>query len=244
MSLSEAQERVALILLSAGGGRLVLGGGGALIAHGLVDRPSDDLDAFVDSRESFESVVAAVRAGLEGAGYQVVSDPGSRDEDDGEIRTWLVSRPRTSLRGRKPAVVKVQVVRDPIALPPRKTSVGPALDPTELGANKILTIYDRYRHRDYDDIARLSWSFNFDHMLSVADSKQVQPLDRGVLAQQFRSIDRLDPVRFHAEVDVEQLRTWCHQVAESLEDARPVASLTPPRYARPPRTPGSDGVSR
>jgi hypothetical protein len=237
MPLSSEQERVALILLSAGAGRLVLGGGGALIAHGLVDRPSDDLDAFADSVEDFEAVVAAARQGLAGAGYAIDTDPAGLGDDESEIRTWLVARSRSSTVGRRPPVVRVQLVRDPIVLPTRSTRYGPALDPLELGANKILAIYDRSRARDYDDLARVAGALNLDTMLEVADGKQVERLDRQMLAHQFRNVDRVPPEDFRPEVDLDQLRDWCHRVADAVESGLPLAAMTPPAYAQAP--PGS-----
>ena len=49
MPLSAEQERAAVILLSAGAGQISLAGGSALIAHGLIDRQTNDLDAFTSS---------------------------------------------------------------------------------------------------------------------------------------------------------------------------------------------------
>lgn len=136
MPLSAAQERVALILLSAGAGQLALAGGSALIAHGLIDRMTRDLDAFT-AAEGYDLIELARRAenALVAAGYSV-----SDDTRVPAVQRLLVQRFSRSTRGRPASVVQVELCRDDIALPSVPSPLGPLLDPLELGANKILAV--------------------------------------------------------------------------------------------------------
>ena len=109
---------------------MALGGGGALIAHGLVDRDSEDLDAFIDSREDFGTVASRVRAAFGGANYEI-SDNDSLG-DPRQILTWYVRPRKTTTRGRPTMPLKIQLLRDPILLDPVPGRYGPMIDPVEL----------------------------------------------------------------------------------------------------------------
>jgi hypothetical protein len=61
------------------------------------------------------------------------------------------------------------------ALPPVDTRYGPALDLRELGANKVLAIFDRAEPRDFIDLAQLAERFSLDDLVSLAKAK-----DRGL----------------------------------------------------------------
>lgn len=55
---------------------IALAGGGAMLAHGIVDRATKDVDLFTD-RDSEEavSVAAALRVALESAGFRISPAP-------------------------------------------------------------------------------------------------------------------------------------------------------------------------
>jgi len=187
--LSNGQERAAAILLSASGSRMALGGGGALIAHGLVDRDSEDLDAFIDSREDFRTVASRLRAAFAGANYEI-SDNDSLG-DPSQILTWYVRPRKTSTRGRPTQPLKIQLLRDPIILDPVPGRYGPMIDPVELGAQKLTVIYEDARPRDYDDLARIATHYRLDRIIEVADERHFQPLDRPTIASTMRQVARM-----------------------------------------------------
>lgn len=187
--LSSGQERAAAILLSASGSRMALGGGGALIAHGLVERDSEDLDAFIDSREDFSTVSSRVRAAFLGANYEI-SDNDSLG-DPRQILTWYVRPRKTTTRGRPTMPLKIQLLRDPILLDPVPGRYGPMIDPVELGAQKLTVIYEDARPRDYDDLARIATHYRLDRIIEVADERHFQPLDRPTIAATLRQVARM-----------------------------------------------------
>lgn len=168
---------------------MTLGGGGALIAHGLVDRDSEDLDAFIDSREDFTSVASRVRAAFQGANYEI-SDNDSLG-DPSQILTWFVRPRRTVTRGRPTLPLKIQLLRDPILLDPVPGRYGPMIDPVELGAQKLTVIYEDARPRDYDDLARIATHYRLDRIIEVADERHFQPLDRPTIAATLRQVARM-----------------------------------------------------
>ena len=48
-----------------------LGGGNALLAHGVTSRPTQDVDLFTDQDHGVEAAASAVEAALRDAGFQV-----------------------------------------------------------------------------------------------------------------------------------------------------------------------------
>ena len=72
MPVSELHHQVAAIALSAASRYgFALGGGNALIAHGVIDRPTQDIDLFTDDEHGVQAASRAVEAALRAAGYQV-----------------------------------------------------------------------------------------------------------------------------------------------------------------------------
>ena len=65
--------------------RRALGGGNALLAHGVISRPTQDVDLFTDAENSVEAAAGAVEAALRDAGFEV-----EREQD---AAGWLTSSP-------------------------------------------------------------------------------------------------------------------------------------------------------
>lgn len=60
---------------------------------------------------------------------------------------------------------------DYLALVPAQTRYGLALDPRELGANKVLAIFDRSEPRDFIDLAALTERFELADLIELARQK-------------------------------------------------------------------------
>src|SRR5258708_35084090 len=70
MPVSELHREVAAIALRAAAPhRFALGGGNALIAHGIIERPTQDVDVFSDEQGGVEAAADAVEAALRDAGF-------------------------------------------------------------------------------------------------------------------------------------------------------------------------------
>lgn len=228
MPLSSGQERAAAILLSASGSRMALGGGGALIAHGLVDRDSEDLDAFIDAREDFQAVASRVRAAFEGANYEINHNDSLGDPS--QILTWYVRPRKTSSRGRPTLPLKIQLLRDPILLDPVPGRYGPMIDPVELGAQKLTVIYEDARPRDYDDLARIATHYRLDRIIEVADERHFQPLDRPMIAATLRQVARIPASAVHEGCGLQSLVAYYDSVADpiAIGDLSHASSLPTP----------------
>jgi len=71
MPVSELHRQVASIALDAAAGHgFALGGGNALLAHGVITRPTQDVDLFTDQEHGVEAAAGAVEAALRGAGFR------------------------------------------------------------------------------------------------------------------------------------------------------------------------------
>jgi hypothetical protein len=69
MPVSALHRRVAAVALSAAAGHgFALGGGNALLAHGVTTRPTQDVDLFTDREHGVEAAAGAVEAALRAAG--------------------------------------------------------------------------------------------------------------------------------------------------------------------------------
>src|SRR5258708_35362782 len=70
MPVSKFHGQVATIALRAAAPHgFALGGGNALIAHGIIDRATQDVDVFSDEQGGVEAAADAVEAVLRGAGF-------------------------------------------------------------------------------------------------------------------------------------------------------------------------------
>ena len=83
--VSELHRQVAVVALRAASGYgFALGGGNALIAHGLIDRATQDVDLFTDDEHGVEAAADAVEAALRATGYQIER----HDENAGLADIW------------------------------------------------------------------------------------------------------------------------------------------------------------
>ncbi len=70
MPVSEFHREVAAVALRAAAPHgFALGGGNALIAHGIIDRFTQDVDVFSDEQGGVEAAADAVEAALREAGF-------------------------------------------------------------------------------------------------------------------------------------------------------------------------------
>jgi len=71
MPVSDLHRRVASVALSVAAEQgFALGGGNALLAHGVISRPTQDVDLFTDQEHGVQAAADAVEAALRDAGFQ------------------------------------------------------------------------------------------------------------------------------------------------------------------------------
>jgi hypothetical protein len=182
MPLEPLQERIARTALALPQARtLALAGGGAMIAHGFVTRPTKDIDLFteVDDHEA-RLVVAALRCALEE--QNLVTHDTERPPRD---HRFVVVDPTTG------AECTVEVFADGGRLHDRVTlDLGPVLHPDDLAADKMLALWGRARPRDFFDVAALTDRYGHKRLLELAEAKD-SGFTRETFIDALRAIARL-----------------------------------------------------
>ncbi|BFU47226.1 nucleotidyl transferase AbiEii/AbiGii toxin family protein [Krasilnikovia sp. MM14-A1004] len=116
-------RRLAEIGLRAGGPfGFALAGGHAIAAHGILDRPSEDVDLFSDGqqRADFPRAVDAVIAAYQREGFVIAVD----------LRLDTFARPHVSRDSSPEEQHRVELVANWRAQPPVEMQIGPVLHPT------------------------------------------------------------------------------------------------------------------
>lgn len=178
------QERIATAVLGAVGAYgFVLAGGQSLQAHGLVDRPSDDLDLFTDRADSasFRTAVHSAVDGLDRAGFSVVV---IRQEPT--FARLEVSEPSASRTG------LIDMAVDARQYPPATLWVGPVLDERDAVGSKVATVFSRAYARDYIDLAGILRSGKYRREELMTMAADVDPgFRREVFRDALEGVDRL-----------------------------------------------------
>jgi hypothetical protein len=157
MGMLARHRQVAEIILSASSGYLVaLGGGNALLAHEVTDRPTQDIDVFFGRIDELADATPAIEAALAAAGYSVtpIDKTGGLtdiwDEVGEGLAEWEVATPDGE------HVVQVQAGHfDVLAKPVRVKGIGPVLALDDIAGHKACAMAARAASRDFVDIAAL-----------------------------------------------------------------------------------------
>ena len=181
-----------------------LAGGAGLVAVGLSDRPTEDLDLFAP-----EASIPAAGAALENAA---------------EAQGWLVDRvheadtfARLVIRMDDGSGTMVDLAQDagPLA-EPTITTVGPTYAAPELAARQILALFDRSALRDFIDVDRVSGAYPRKLLIEIAGSID-EGFDVGVLAEMLSGLDRFTDDQITAfGVEPAAMRARFHQWATTL----------------------------
>jgi nucleotidyltransferase AbiEii toxin of type IV toxin-antitoxin system len=190
MPLDELHRKVAAVALSAARRYgFALGGGNALIAHGIIDRPTEDVDLFTNKDDGVTSAAGAVEAALRAAGFEAERQDktgGLADifygMGDG-LAEWIVTAPG----GRQMMLQIAYFDRDrrPVTM-----DVGPVLDLEDVMGSKVCALASRVEPRDYVDTAAALERYSVNQLIAFA-----KRLDPGLTDQEFadaaRQLDRM-----------------------------------------------------
>jgi hypothetical protein len=190
MPLDELHREVAAIALRAARRHgFALGGGGALIAHGIIDRPTEDVDLFTDRDNGVTSAAGAVEAALRAAGFEAERQDKTAGLADifygmGDgLAEWIVTAPG----GRQMMLQMAYFDRDrrPVAM-----DVGPVLDLADVVGSKVCALASRVEPRDYVDTAAALERYTVAQLIALA--KQLDPgLSDRDFADAGRQLDRM-----------------------------------------------------
>lgn len=205
--------RVALAVARQHG--FALGGGLGLVAHGIVDRPTEDVDLFTDVDGGVAAAARIVETSLRDTGIQVT--PIDDDSElsaliygmDQQIAEWELQQGERIVRLSLSCLARhhAPVIMD----------VGPVMDLADLLAWKVAALVGRARERDYVDVAAVLDRYTPSELLALA--RCVDPeLEDDDVPLVGRRLDRLpDEAFFPYQLsgdDVAELRrrfaTWPH----------------------------------
>jgi hypothetical protein len=190
MPISDLNREVAAVALRAAVGHgFALAGGNALIAHGIVDRPTEDVDLFSNQEAGVAAAADAVEGALGAAGFEVsrLDRAGGLGEvfygmGDG-LAEWVITSPD----GRQ---TMLQMAYFDRSHGPVTMDVGPVLDLEDLAGSKICALASRVEPRDYVDTAAVMKHYTADQLIVLA--KRLDPgLDDRDFADAGRQLDRM-----------------------------------------------------
>jgi Nucleotidyl transferase AbiEii toxin, Type IV TA system len=196
MPVSDLHREVAAVALRAAARHgFALGGGNALIAHGVIDRPTEDVDLFTDREHGVAAAADAVEAALREAGYTAERQDKTAGlaemfEGMGEgLAEWIITTPD----GRE---MMLQMAYFDRGHQPVLMEFGPVLDLDDVLGGKVAALAGRAAERDYIDVAAaLARGYSVAQLTGLAAA-----LDPGLTAEDFadagQRLDRLGDDRF------------------------------------------------
>ncbi len=195
MPVSDLHRQVAGVALAAAAGHgFALGGGNALLAHGVISRPTQDVDLFTDQEHGVQAAAGAVEAALGRAGFQAERQDQTAGLADlfpgmGEgLAEWIV----TAAGGEQMILQLAYFDRgqDPVVM-----DIGPVLDLEDVVGGKVCALASRVEPRDYADVAAALERYSPGQLIGFA-----RRLDPGLTGRDFadagRRLDQMDDRAF------------------------------------------------
>jgi len=190
MPIDELQRAVATVALRAAAGHgFALAGGNALIAHGIVDRPTDDVDLFSDQEAGVSAAAEVVENALRAAGFQADRQDTDRGLSDvfygmGDgIAEWVITAPG----GQQ---TMLQLAYFDRSHRPVTMDVGPVLALADLAGSKVCALASRVEPRDYIDTAAAMRRYPVSQLIGFA--KRLDPgLEDRDFADAGRQLDQM-----------------------------------------------------
>lgn len=210
----EAQRRVTRIALAGiAQAGFALAGSGALREHGVIERPTEDVDLFTSTQdiEQFGAAVDQVTADLRTHGYDV--------EESRRARQFA----RLHVRGDDRSQVDIDLGVDWRDGDPVSLEVGPVLSLEDAVGNKVSALYSRGEPRDYLDVDAIrSFGMFTDRELITAAAERDAGFDLGMFARQLataRRISRRDVEQYGVTAEgLQAVQDRCLQWAAQLEE--------------------------
>ncbi|CAB4896398.1 unannotated protein [freshwater metagenome] len=221
---------IELALRAAGAHGFALAGGNALAAHGLLSRPTQDIDLFTPLAGGTRQVIDAVQTALAAGGYAVHV---VRAADDGDFAELHVSRDDQT--------TQLDLGRDWRAHDAVPLELGPVLHLDDAVGSKTTALLGRALPRDFIDVAAALDRYSRRQLLELAFTRDqgLRAADAALAAHQ---LDRLDDAQFLpyqlSGHDVTALRerfaSWPRDAAtdDEAHAAHNAARRPPPSAAR------------
>ena len=205
------QREVARIAL-AGVDGFALAGSGAIREHGMIERPTEDVDLFTTRQDvaAFGVAVDQVADRLRGSGFRVEQSRRAAQF----ARLHVIAEDGLQLD------VDLGVdwrQDDPVTL-----DVGPVLSMADAVGNKVSALYSRGEVRDYLDVDAIRASGRFsDEQLVIAAAERDAGFDVGIFAWRLDAARRIgmeDVTRYDVTAEqLEAVKSRCAQWAADLQ---------------------------
>lgn len=160
-----------------------LAGGYAVQAHGILERPSEDVDLFTawDRRDDFVAAVSVIVAAYRGEGYLV--------EIDQQFETF--ARLRVVEPGHPDRSLKVELVANWRSQAPIRMEIGPVLHVDDVATGKMSALYTRAEPRDFLDVDAIIMSgrHSRDRLCELAEQADAG-FDRRIFADVLAMLQR------------------------------------------------------
>jgi len=160
-----------------------LGGGCALVAHGLVTRPTEDVDLFTDIDGGIRDATGIVLGALRSAGLDARLDDDTSDLSDlfygmdDAFTEFVVSN--------GPLVVRMSLGRMSRRHEPTVMTLGPVMHLDDLIGSKVCAFATRGEVRDYIDVAAALPRYGLTRLMALAAEH-----DPGLTAEDFADAAR------------------------------------------------------
>ncbi|MFF0434873.1 nucleotidyl transferase AbiEii/AbiGii toxin family protein [Streptomyces sp. NPDC004327] len=217
MNLTELHRRLLADVLAVGEVYpLVLTGGYAVQAHGLVNRLSKDLDVATENPEPLEKIAAAVRVGLEQRGWQV------RALETDPLSARLIVTDTTT--GEE---CEVDVLKEALWRPPVKTRHGLVLSLEDVVGTKVRALADRGLARDLIDVRAAADRWSHIELEELGRRHARDAFDLSELQARLTGADWIDDTEFaayglddHQTIELRQwAQEWADDIAERIQEA-------------------------
>lgn len=182
----EEQRRITRIALEAVGKNagFALAGSGAIREHGLINRPTEDVDLFTveQAQTQFSRSLDQIVAELRDAGYTVET----RRRQDRFAQLVVISA--------QGSITDMDLGVDWRAHPPVWMEVGPVLSIEDAVGNKLGALFSRAETRDYLDVdaIRRSGRYSDEELLDLAQQADAG-FDLDWFAQNLENVERIQP---------------------------------------------------
>ena len=192
-------------------------GGAALIARGLIHRPTQDVDLFLldASRPAVASAAEAFEAAMDANGWSH-----ARMIDQHDFIRLTISDGHDDLI--------IDLGRDsPATEPADSTNLGPTLSPRDLAARKTLALFGRAEGRDFTDVYALAQRYGREQLLSWA-AEDDAGFDHHIFTGMLTTIDRLTDDDLPVDrTQAPAVRAYVHDWATELQATRAASHQDP-----------------
>jgi hypothetical protein len=194
MPLRELHRRVAAIALRAAARHGFALGGNALIAYGVISRPTQDVDLVTNQEAGVAAAARLVETALRQEGFAVIRPDSSSELADlfpglgDELAEWHVTAPDG--HGTELQLAYFERSHNPVLM-----DVGPVLDLEDVAGSKVCALAGRAYSRDYVDTAALLGRWTPAELIGFA--RRLDPgLDSRDLADVASRLDRIPDTAF------------------------------------------------